>query len=470
MSPEGLVLYAPPEIAQGHHRPSASSPLGNTNNTAPSGVIPRSAHNISRANISRNALKVLYRLKQSGFEGYLVGGGVRDLLLGREPKDFDVVTDARPEEVKRLFRNCRLIGRRFRLAHVRFGPEIIEVATFRGHAASGEEGEHATVDGRIIRDNVYGTFDEDAERRDFTINSLYYDIRDFSLVDTSGGLQDLNAGLIRLIGVPETRFREDPVRMLRAVRFAAKLGFRIHPDTEAVIPELACLLQEVPPARLFDEILKLFHGGCALQTFELLRHMGLFGEMFPETEECLAEESEGYPKMVVARALANTDQRILAGKSVTPAFLIAALLWEPMRRRAAHHRALGHSDAIATTMASRDVIGTQSQRISLPRRFSTVSQEIWSLQPRFSQMSGKRPLRLLEHPRFRAAYDFLLLRNEAGEDLSAQCDWWTRFQEVEGEQRSSMLKPGKRRSRRRRHRRRTTEPKERGVEHPATTG
>ncbi len=377
---------------------------------------------------------------------------MRDLLLGREPKDFDVVTDARPEEVKRLFRNCRLIGRRFRLAHVRFGPEIIEVATFRGHPAMGEENEGATAEGRIVRDNVYGTFDEDAERRDFTINSLYYDIRDFSLVDTRGGLEDLNAGLIRLIGVPETRFREDPVRMLRAVRFAAKLGFRIHPETEAAIPELAFLLRDVPPARLFDEVLKLFHGGCALQTFELLRHIGLFGELFPETQECLAEESEGYPKMVVARALENTDQRILADKPVTPAFLFAALLWEPMRRRAEHCKTLGHSDAIATAMASRDVIAAQAQRISLPRRFSTVTQEIWSLQARFPQMSGKRPLRLLEHPRFRAAYDFLLLRNEAGEDLSEQRDWWTRFQEAEANQRSSMLKPMKRRGRRRRPR------------------
>lgn len=417
-------------------------------------VIPRSAHNISRANISRNAVKVLNRLKQSGYQGYLVGGGVRDLLLGREPKDFDVVTDARPEEVKGLFRNCRLIGRRFLLAHVHFGPEIIEVATFRGHPGLAEAGEGETVEGRIVRDNVYGTFHEDAARRDFTINSLYYDIRDFSLVDTSGGLEDLKAGVVRLIGDPETRYREDPVRMLRAVRFAAKLGFRLHPDTEAPISGLAHLLGEIPPARLFDELLKLFHGGCALQTFELLRHLRLFGQLFPDTEECLGEESEGYPRILLARALENTDERIRAGKPVTPAFLFGALLWEPMRRRAEMYRAADHGEVSAIGLAGSEVMREQSRRISLPRRFTTVTQEIWSLQPRFAQITGRRPFRLLEHPRFRAAYDFLLLRNEAGEDLADQCDWWTHFQEPDEAQRASMVKPARRGGRRRRPRRR----------------
>lgn len=424
--------------------------LTSTEQSSAPTTIPRPAHSISRANISRNALKVLYRLNKSGFQGYLVGGGVRDLLLGREPKDFDVVTDARPEQVKALFRNCRLIGRRFRLAHVHFGAEVIEVATFRAPHGGDEDG--ATVDGRIVRDNVYGSFREDAARRDFTVNSLYYDIRDFSLVDTSGGLADLKAGVLRVIGDPETRFREDPVRMLRAVRFAAKLGFRLHPDTEASIPRLAHLLDEIPPARLFDELLKLFHGGCAAQTFELLRHHGLFGRLFTATEECLAEEVEGFPRMLIVKAMGNTDARIVAGKPVTPAFLFAALLWEPVRRRAASYRQAGESEASALDLAGEEVMAEQVQRVSIPRRFGTVSKEIWSMQPRLAQITGKRPLRLLAHPRFRAAYDFLLLRAEAGEDhqdLQPLCDWWTAFQEADEAQRPGMLTPPARRRRRR---------------------
>ncbi len=421
----------------------------------PPAIIPRPEHRISRTEISKNALKVLYRLKSAGFQSFLVGGGVRDLLLGHEPKDFDVVTDARPEEVKALFRNCRLIGRRFRLAHVHFGREIVEVATFRAHHDSAADGEaEQTVDGRIVRDNVYGSFEEDAARRDFTINSLYYDIRDFSVVDTAGGLDDLKAGVIRLIGEPETRFREDPVRMLRAVRFAAKLGFRLHPDTERPLAQLADLLLEVPPARLFDEVLKLFHGGTALQAFELLRHYGLFAPMFPATEQCLEEQTEGFPRLLIARALANTDARIAEGKPVTPAFLLAALLWEPMRRLADAYREAGHSAALAMQRASEEVVAEQVHRISIPRRFSTVAREIWALQPRLAVTSGKRPLRVLNHPRFRAAYDFLLLRAEAGEELQALCDWWTRFQELDESERSGALRPAKPRRRGRRSRRR----------------
>jgi poly(A) polymerase len=244
------------------------------------------------------------------------------------------------------------------------------------------------------------------------------------------------------------------VRMLRAVRFAAKLGFRLHPDTETPISGLAHLLGEIPPARLFDELLKLFHGGCALQTYELLRHLRLFGQLFPDTEECLAEESEGYPRILVARALKNTDERIQAGKPVTPAFLFAALLWEPMRRRAEAYRAEGHGDVSALGLAGGEVMREQSRRISLPRRFGTVTQEIWSLQPRFAQLTGRRPFRLFEHPRFRAAYDFMVLRSEAGEDLAERCEWWMRFQEPDESQRASMVQPARRGSRRRRSRRR----------------
>ncbi len=413
-------------------------------------TIARAAHSISRADISKNALKVLYRLKQAGFAGYLVGGGVRDLLLGREPKDFDVVTDARPEQVKELFRNCRLIGRRFRLAHVHFGPEIVEVATFRAHHDDGAEGEGEMRDGRIVRDNVYGTFEQDAARRDFTVNGLYYNIQDFSVVDFSTGMADLGAGLLRPIGDPETRLREDPVRMLRAVRFAAKLGFRIEAATEERILHLAPLLREIPPARLFDEILKMFHGGNALQTYELLRHYGLFGQLFPGIEDCLSEEEDGFPRVLVARALENTDQRVAEGKPVTPAFLLAALLWEPMRRRMQKYLDVGEPEPRAMQEAAEDVIREQSEVVSFPRRFSTVSREIWALQPRLVQTGGKRPFRLLEHPRFRAGYDFLVLRAAAGEPVQELAQWWTDFQEADEVQRRLLLLPDGGRPRRRR--------------------
>lgn len=443
-------------------------------------VIPRSEHSVSRASISPNALKVLYRLRASGFRACLVGGGVRDLLLGREPKDFDVGTDAHPEEVKGLFRNCRLIGRRFRLAHVQFGREIIEVATFRAgggaeDAADAEEeeldavgdlpeddGEPDDADfddgpdgiGPLRSDNVYGSIEEDAWRRDFTINALYYDIADFSVLDYADGMSDLQAGLIRLIGVPAQRYREDPVRMLRAVRFAAKLGFRIHPDTEAPIHRLAHLLEDVPPARLFDEVLKLLQGGSAVQTFELLRLYGLFGQLFPLTEGCLRRQSHGFPRTLVIRALANTDRRIQAGKPVTPAFLYAALLWEPLQERMRYLCSHGMDEQRALAVAAEQVIQSQVHHTALPKRFSIPMREIWELQSRFAQRSHKRAERFLAHPRFRAAYDFLLLRSESGEDLQELADWWTRIQEEISVPLPNNIEPGAERRPGRRRRRR----------------
>jgi poly(A) polymerase len=424
-------------------------------------VIPRPDHSLSRAQISKNALRVLYRLKESGFEGYLVGGGVRDLLLGREPKDFDVVTDARPEQVRQLFRNCRLIGRRFLLAHVHFGPEIVEVATFRAQSGDDTEGDRETVDGRIVRDNVYGTFDEDAFRRDFTINALYYNIRDFSVVDFSTGLADLRAGVIRLIGDPEVRLREDPVRMLRAVRFAAKLGFRIDAAVEACLPRMAELLADIPPARLYEEVLKLFQGGFGVQAFELLRHYGLFDHLFPAVAQCLAEEEGGFPRMLIVRALENTDARIAEGKPVTPAFLFAALLWEPLRRVEAAYEEAGEPAPRALDLAADDVLRDQAKAVAFPRRFALVTRDIWSLQPRLTQISGRRPARLIEQPRFRAGYDFLVLRAAAGEDIQALADWWTAFQEADAGEREQLVKPtaagrARRRPRRRRSRRAQT--------------
>ncbi len=418
-------------------------------------IIPRSEHTVSRAKISENALKVLYRLNKAGYESYLVGGGVRDLLLGREPKDFDVATSAHPEQVRKVFSNCRLIGRRFRLAHVHFGREIIEVATFRGLGGAGGEREHEN--GMLVRDNVYGTIEEDALRRDFTINALYYDVRDFSIIDYTGGMQDLLEGRLRLLGDPETRYREDPVRMLRAVRFAAKLGFRIDPECEAQISEMAPLLGEVPAARLFDEVLKLFMGGVALHSYEQLSHYGLFACLFPETGRCLEHEEQGFPVTFVAQGMKNTDARIREGKPVTPAFLFAVLLWEPVRQRYLALQEQGESPSVAMQQAASEVLSRQLQRVSLPKRFSLPMREIWSLQHRFHARVGKRPHRLLTHPRFRAAYDFLLLRAQSGEVEQELADWWTRFQEADADEKNRMLVPqgnGEKRGRRRRRRRR----------------
>ncbi|WP_232023900.1 polynucleotide adenylyltransferase PcnB [Sulfurivermis fontis] len=390
-------------------------------------IIPRGEHGLSRSNISEAALKVLYRLHKAGYEAYLVGGGVRDMLLGREPKDFDISTNARPEEVKALFRNCILIGRRFRLAHVRYGQEVIEVATFRAHHEAGEEGEGVMENGMILRDNVYGTLEDDAWRRDFTVNALYYNIADFSVVDHTGGMDDLKAGRLRMIGDPQARYREDPVRMLRAVRFAGKLGFRIDAASEQAILELGGLLEEVPAARLFDESLKLFMSGYAVETYELLRHYRLFGHLFPETEHWLRYEDHHYPRTFVARALENTDRRLQEGKAVTPAFLFAALLWEPARKEAERLREQGEGGLPAMQQAGDRVVARQIQRVAFPKRFTLQSREIWEMQERLTATGGRRPFRLLEHPRFRAAYDFLLLRAESGEEVGELAEWWTQF-------------------------------------------
>ena len=416
-------------------------------------IVPRPEHAISRANISQSAVKVLYRLKNAGYEGYLVGGSVRDLLLGREPKDFDVATDAHPDEVRSLFKNCRLIGRRFRLAHVRFGREIIEVATFRATGVEGEDldGERELVDGRIVRDNVYGNLDQDALRRDFTVNALYYNIKDFSVVDFTTGMADLQAGLLRFIGDPDTRLREDPVRMLRVARFAAKLGFRVDEAIEALLPVHAPALSHVPPARLFDEVLKLFHGGYAVETFEVLRRYGLFAHLFPECDAALAEEHDGHPSVLVARALESTDARVAEDKPVNPAFMFAAFLWEPLRTRmAALEGELGPAQALAA--AAEEVIAAQATRVALPRRHSQVVKEIWQLQFRLSRNTGRRPYAVLAHPRFRAAYDFLVIRAEAGEPVQELAQWWEAFQEAESTEQERMISPEKRGRRRRRRR------------------
>jgi len=417
-------------------------------------IIPRAEHNISRGNINSNALKVLYRLKEAGYEAYLVGGGVRDLLLGREPKDFDVATSALPDEVRAQFKQCRLVGRRFRLAHVGFGRDVVEVATFRASPTE-ENGDSVVIeeDGRILRDNAYGNMVEDAFRRDFTVNALYYNIRDFSVVDYADGLADLRAGVLRLIGDPALRYREDPVRMLRAVRFSVKLGFRLDPETERPLAEMAHLLLSIPAARLFEEVMKLFMSGCAVQIFEALRHYGLFKHLFPATDFVLASEQGGFPRTFVVQALANTDARIQQEKPVTPAFLFATLLWEPMRRRVEGYLRNGEQEFVAFQQAAQEIVREQGQVVSFPKRFSIPMREIWAMQSRLQRTGGRAPQRLMTHPRFRAAYDFLLLRAQAGEDLQPLCDFWTKLQENPEHERAPTTELEARGPRRRRRRR-----------------
>lgn len=429
----------------------------NVNNQNTPRVIKHSEHPISRDQIDASALKVLNGLKAAGHASFLVGGCVRDLLLGREPKDFDVVTDAPPEAIKKAFRSARLIGRRFQLVHVRFGRDVIEVATFRASPPEVDvvEGAELTQEGRILRDNVFGTQQEDARRRDFTINALYYDAHDFSIVDYVDGVKDLEGGVLRVIGDPAVRYREDPVRMLRAIRFAAKLGFRLSSEAEKPINELASLLNDVPPARRFEEVLKLFHGGMAVETFELLRHYNLFQYLFPLTEDSLTKEQDGFPLGLIPLALSNTDDRINSGKPVTPAFLYAVMLWYPMKQEAERHVARGMGWHEATHIAEQWVVRQQANATAVPRRFTTPMREIWGLQSRLERRTGKRAYRMLEHPRFRAAYDFLLLRSEVGEVDVELAQWWTRFQEVADEDKRVMvgeLSVGKKRSRRRRPR------------------
>ena len=394
----------------------------------PPRVVARDAHGISRKDISPNALRVLYRLREGGFAAYLVGGAVRDLLIGGHPKDFDVATDATPEQVRGLFRNCRLIGRRFRLAHVVYGREIIEVATFRANEDDGSGSREMGDEGRIHRDNVYGTIEDDAVRRDFTANALYYAIEDFSVRDYVGGFEDVQARVLRLIGDPESRYREDPVRMLRAVRLSSKLGVSIDPSAAEPIPRLAVLLSGAAPARLFDECLKMFMAGHAETSFLSLEDNGLLPALFPETARALATNSSGALRTTVLQALRSTDQRVAEDKAVTPAFLFAALLWPAYCRELAVLQKQGVEAGVAQQRAADRVTLHQAERIALPRRFSQPMQEIWLLQPRFTQRLRKRVFRLLAHPRFRAAFDFLELRAIGNPQIAEDVAFWRQAQ------------------------------------------
>jgi poly(A) polymerase len=463
-------------------QPASPDPRSEAAGAALPRIYTRSEHPISRKLIAPNALRVLYRLREGGHEAYLVGGCLRDIILGIEPKDFDVATSARPEEVRRLFRNCRLIGRRFRLAHVVFGREIIEVATFRasGSPSQGEEpdddpdilpevgavsdavedqepedNEPADFDdvgaddrgppdrvqddhGRILRDNTYGTLDEDVWRRDFGANGLYYSIEDFSVRDFVGGYQDILDKRLSLIGDPETRYREDPVRMLRAARFEAKLGFTLAPETEAPIGRLSRLLEQVPAARLFDETLKLFLTGHGARSLEVLRRRGLLGVLYPAVDDYLQRHAGSLVESLLVEGLRNTDERVLADKPVTPTFLFALLLYGPIAAYIESQPRERWADTGTILDGVDYAVRVAQARVTIPRRFALGVKELFALQPRLEQPRGRRALRLIEHPRFRAAYDLLLLRARIGMASRAVAEWWTRLQEVSPEERGQM--------------------------------
>jgi len=408
-----------------------------TNHSGTPRVIPRHEHAISRNAISPNALKVLYRLNNAGFSAYLVGGCVRDILLNRRPKDFDVATNALPEEIRKLFKNCCLIGKRFRLAHILFGKEVIEVATFRSPHKEGQEQHGHTHKGMIIRDNVYGSIEEDAWRRDFTVNALYYNIADFSVLDYTNGMEDLKNHTLRMIGNPEHRFHEDPVRLLRAARFAGKLDLKFSKETEAPLLELSYLLQHVSGARLYQEVLKFFQEGATLPTFRLMQKYQFFHSLFPATALALKEEQA---LKLLEDALANTDQRAQEGKTVSPTFLFAVFLWHPIAQQMKQNESETLPPYPALEKAIRSVLREQTKILTIPRRLQMAIHDICLLQHRLTCRHGQTPHRLLNHPRFRAAYDLLLLRAGSGESIQELGTWWMQFYAGTHTQRETMIK------------------------------
>ena len=411
--------------------------------------VPKARHGIDRSRISPAALKTCAALQDAGFSAYVVGGAVRDLLLGATPKDYDVATDARPEQVKPLFRRALLIGRRFRIVHVIIGGETIEVSTFRAaDDGTAEKDEH----GRVLRDNVFGSQQEDARRRDFSVNALYYDPATEEVIDFHGGLADLKKRTMRLIGDPETRYREDPVRMLRAVRLAAKLGLSIDPESRAPIKKLAKLIENVPPARLFDEMLKLLMSGQASACLRRLRDEGLSKGLLPLLDVIL---NQPLGERFVTLALAQTDERVRTDRPVSPAFLFAALLWHEVLAESRAREKRGERPALALEAAMDEVLETQCEKLAITRKLTATMREVWSMQTRFEQRSGQRPYRLLESPRFRMAYDFLALRAASGEVPEELEAWWRSFQFADDETRAAMLQPdtGPKKRRRRRKKR-----------------
>ncbi|MEW5786425.1 MAG: polynucleotide adenylyltransferase PcnB [Pseudomonadota bacterium] len=419
-------------------------------------ILTLESHGIRREQVSSCALKTTRALREAGFTAFVVGGAVRDLLLGKEPKDFDVATDATPEEVKRVFRRARLIGRRFQIVHVYCGSDLIEVTTYRAAAPPVEDEEEASrvtaEDGMLLRDNVFGSQEEDAARRDFSVNALYYDPEKEEVWDWHGGFEDARKKVLRMIGDPATRFREDPVRMLRAARFAAKLEFHIDPATRAPIAELAPMLARIPTSRLFDEMMKLLLSGHAERGVKQLRAEGLHHGILPMLDAILDDPAR---QRFLHEALHDTDARVRAGHGASPAFMLACLLWFDMRAEWRANEDEGLSPQSALYEAMDQSLERQRKVLAFPRRFDGTIKEIWSLQSRFEQRSGARPFRLLDHPRFRAGYDFLLIRTRGGDAPAELADWWTRFQEADDPERKSMLlssSPGQASKRKRRRR------------------
>ncbi len=395
--------------------------------------IGRSDHQIDRQHVSRNAIKVCEVLQQHGYQAYIVGGAVRDLIIGLEPKDFDVATNATPEQIEPLFRRARIIGRRFRLVHVVFGREIIETSTFRAPSS----GEQLTDDhGRILRDNVFGTHEQDAERRDFTINALYYDPVTEEVIDLHRGVQDLKRRVVRMIGEPAIRYREDPVRMLRAVRFAVKLKGKIDAATEAPIAKHADLINNVPAARLFDEILKLLTCGDAMLCVKQLQAHGLHGGLLPLLDIIL-QDPEGYA--FIKLALERTDARIRSGKTVSPSFLFAALLWPQVRLHWQRLHGAGEHVASALIAAADQVLNAQTESLAINRRYASDMREIWFMQPRLERRVPRLIHRMFEQPKFRAAVEFLQLRAACAEYDSVVAQWWMDLADASESARALML-------------------------------
>jgi len=422
-------------------------------NSGEANVIGVNKHGIRRDALSSGSLRTVEALQQQGFKAYVVGGAVRDLLAGLKPKDFDVATNATPEQVRHCFRRSRIIGRRFQIVHVLMGPETIEVTTFRGHHDQ-HSGSRAQTDGqgRVLRDNVFGSEKDDAARRDFTVNALYYDPTSETIVDYHHGLADLKQKTLRMIGDPPTRYREDPVRMLRAVRLASKLDLTIEPATREPISDLAALLENVPPSRLFDEMLKLLTSGDAVKCLKRLRAEGLHHGVLPLLDVIL---DQPLGERFVMLALENTDRRVREGKPISPGFLFATLLWHEVLAKWEALKAGGERPIPALFAAMDDVLDAQSEKLAITRRVAGDIKDIWLLQPRFEQRSGKRPYALIEQARFRAGYDFLLLRAESGEIPAELGKWWTDFLNADGDTRAAMLlpqKPDEAKKRRRRKR------------------
>ncbi|OOF80540.1 polynucleotide adenylyltransferase PcnB [Rodentibacter caecimuris] len=394
---------------------------------------------------SRNALSVVEKLQRQGFEAYIVGGSIRDMLLGKHPKDFDVATNARPEQIQNIFqRQCRLVGRRFRLAHIMFGRDIIEVATFRANHndARNERQAKQSHEGMLLRDNVYGTIEQDAERRDFTINALYYNPQDNTLRDYFNGIEDLKAGKLRLIGEPITRYQEDPVRMLRAIRFMAKLDMFLEKPSEQPIQELAYLLKNIPPARLFDESLKLLQTGHGVKTYRLLRQYGLFEQLFPSLLPFFTEKEDSFAERMMVTALTSTDERVADKLRINPAFLFAAFFWYPLREKVEilkNEGGLNNHDAYA--LAGNEILDLFCQTLAAPRRHTTVIRDIWFLQLQLLKRTGSAPTRVMEHPKFRAAFDLLAMRAEVeGGETIELAKWWHEYQFSNHDQRNQLVK------------------------------